>query len=577
PDADATVASPATQAPPQPAAPALASPLADLWPPAGLGLVGPGAEAAARGLLVSALAAGADDGPEERGRLVVAATTLATLLGAAAVDLPANPRLIITDDLPEALAACEEQALHRSRVLYTHEVDNVAALRDADPFADPLPPMTLLADATARHERARIAALLAQGQRLDIHGVLLGAWPEGDTVTVTDDGAVAPADAHPRHAAHPADIGRLSVLTPDEAVDLLSTFAEAHTGEPHAPAAAPRPAPQPGEEPPDDERTTPAGEQPPPQPKPAAAPVDEAAPDTAPDATPTTGETGAPDTADTRAASPVDAAPGSAPRVDHSHDTTTGGPVSVSVLGEPHIHGAGTTTGPLRAKARELLVYLAAVGGKASQDTVLEDLLPDAPARKAPHRLHTYVYNLRRHLTAVGGKAAYLHHPGHHYVLNTDTLEVDLWQMRDALADAQTAQNPDAKIAALRHAISLYRGPLAEGCHYEWIEPHREGARQQALNAHLALADLIASDQPAEALALAQAAIHVDPYAEAAYRRAMSIYADLGDLDAIRALRRTLTRRMAEIDAEPDDDTLTLADRLIVELQRRRKPRDKAS
>jgi DNA-binding SARP family transcriptional activator len=380
----------------------LASPLADLWPPAGLGLTGEGAEAVARGLLASALAAGADDGPEERVRVVVA-TTLATLLGAAAVDLPANPRLLRHDTGP-------------------------------------------------------------------------GAAPGG-----AETGTPAPADTDSGQAASPAD-------------------------------------------PEDQSRRHP----------------------------------------------------------DQNEEAASKGQATVSVLGEPHIDVADAAQNgePLRAKARELLVYLAAVGGKVSQDTILEDLLPDAPARKAPHRLHTYVYNLRRHLNHIGGKNTYLQHPGHHYVLSHDALEVDLWQMRAALADAQAATDPAAKIAALRHAISAYRGPLADGCGYEWIEPHREGIRQQALNAYLALADLIADDQPAEALALAQAAIEVDPYADAAYRTAMAICADLGDLDAIRTLRRALTRRMAEIDAEPNDATLALADRLIIQLQRHRptrKPRDAAS
>jgi hypothetical protein len=45
-------------------------------------------------------------------------------------------------------------------------------------------------------------------------------------------------------------------------------------------------------------------------------------------------------------------------------------------------------------------------------------------------------------------------------------------------------------------------------------------------------------------------------------------HAALGHLDAIRALRRTLTRRLAEIDAEPGNDTLTLADDLATALQR---------
>src|SRR3712207_7745816 len=49
-----------------------------------------------------------------------------------------------------------------------------------------------------------------------------------------------------------------------------------------------------------------------------------------------------------------------------------------------------------------------------------------------------------------------------------------------------------------------------------------------------------------------------------------------GHLDAIRTLRRTLTRRLAEIDAEPTDDSLTLADHLIADLQRPH-PQDRKS
>jgi hypothetical protein len=42
----------------------------------------------------------------------------------------------------------------------------------------------------------------------------------------------------------------------------------------------------------------------------------------------------------------------------------------------------------------------------------------------------------------------------------------------------------------------------------------------------------------------------------------MRAHATLGHLDSVRTLRRTLTRRLAEIDAEPSDDSLTLADHL---------------
>ena len=66
-------------------------PLMEVWPPAGLGLTGPGAEAAARGFLAAALAAGGLDDPDARTHVVMPSATAATLLGAAAVGLPDTP------------------------------------------------------------------------------------------------------------------------------------------------------------------------------------------------------------------------------------------------------------------------------------------------------------------------------------------------------------------------------------------------------------------------------------------------------------------------------------------------------
>src|SRR5439155_9433416 len=183
------------------------------------------------------------------------AGTLATLLGTHTANDTASDtvndtvtvadtgRLTVTTGLPEALNLLEEQTLHRTRLVFDHEVDDVAALREADPAEEPLPPLLLLADTAAAHERTRTAAVLTQGQRLDIHGVLLGAWPDGNTVVVAADGATSRAGSdRGRHGGHPADVGRLAVLDPAQTADLLRTLAEAHTGAAQpAPPVAPVP------------------------------------------------------------------------------------------------------------------------------------------------------------------------------------------------------------------------------------------------------------------------------------------------------------------------------------------------
>lgn len=96
----------------------------------------------------------------------------------------------------------------------------------------------------------------------------------------------------------------------------------------------------------------------------------------------------------------------------------------VTVLGSPAIAGAGPG---LRAKSLELLVYLAAHDGQARRDAIIEDLLPDAPTSRAAARLHTYVWDLRH-----------------------ETLQVDLWRMRQAIHTAAHTKDPSERIAALR-------------------------------------------------------------------------------------------------------------------------------
>ncbi len=123
------------------------------------------------------------------------------------------------------------------------------------------------------------------------------------------------------------------------------------------------------------------------------------------------------------------------------------------------------------------------------------------------------------------------------------------------------------RLAALRAAVAAYRGGLAEGFDYEWIEVHRESIRRQALDAHLALAE--ATDDPAEAVTVLEAAIRHAPYAETVYQQAMRAHAALGHHDKIHALRHSLTHRLQEIDAAPSRDTTDLADRLTTSPRRR--------
>jgi DNA-binding SARP family transcriptional activator len=261
------------------------------------------------------------------------------------------------------------------------------------------------------------------------------------------------------------------------------------------------------------------------------------------------------------------------------HARPAPGQAKVFLLGPPRIDNLPppSRTDPLlRPQALELLVYLVAHGGSADKENILEDVLGDAPQKRALGRLSTFVYSLRRSLkkSAGGVQRTYVAAPEQGYALNRDGIDIDLWRMQDAITRAGAAVDPATRIAALREAVACYTGPLAQGKTYEWIEPYREAVRQQALDAHLALVTELSGSQPAGAATVLQAAIGHDPYNDTLYQQAMRLHARLGDIEAIRATRRALTRRLGEIDAEPGPDTLALADQLITDLQHRpRTPR----
>ncbi|WP_309236679.1 BTAD domain-containing putative transcriptional regulator [Micromonospora sp. S-DT3-3-22] len=480
---------------------------------------------------MSAVATGT---PAQPGHVVIPAATLATLLENHTHSVGDMPHLSVTSDLSDALTVVEEQILHRTRMCLDYEVDTVAVLRDTHPSAEVLPPLLLIADTTEAHERARTAALLTQGQHLDIQGVLLGAWPHGDTLAVAVDGTTTAADSDRIPTADLAKFDRLTVLTAADTIDLLTTLADTHPC-PHQPQARSQHA---GTREP---RTTP----------PVSRSEADADPPAGDDAPPVPVATPVAPTNANLPQAPSPAADG--------QPELRGGQVGVQVLGGAQILGRDTGM-PLRAKALELLVYLTVHDGEATQDAILDDLLPDAPAAKAPHRLHTYVSALRKTLTRTGGPGTYLTHPTHRYALDRQHIDTDLWRMRAALRDAAQAASDAARLAALRRAVDAYGGPLADGFDYEWIEAHREGIRRQALDAHLALATT--TPDPDEAIAVLQAAIRHDPYAEPLYQQAMRAHAALGHLGEVHALRQSLTRYLAEIDAEPSKDTLALADQL---------------
>jgi DNA-binding SARP family transcriptional activator len=216
-------------------------------------------------------------------------------------------------------------------------------------------------------------------------------------------------------------------------------------------------------------------------------------------------------------------------------------------------------------------VFLACHPDGASTREIGEYLEPDARLSQADQRVHTNASNLRHNLARAGSaeaKSAYVIKSAGRYRLDPATVKVDIWQLRDLLRNGGIATGEHRR-TLLTQACDLYSAPLAEGQDYEWITPHRETLRRWGTEAHLLLADDLLDTDPQAASQLLDKAIGLDRYNESLYRKAMHARHALGDADGIRTLLRALTKALADLDTEPEEETTALATKLRNSLERR--------
>ncbi|HET6478685.1 MAG TPA: LysM peptidoglycan-binding domain-containing protein [Actinoplanes sp.] len=484
---------------------------AERLPSGGVGLIGPGADAAARGLIITALTTGTPTEAAQRAEVIIDRPTLTALIGD--TSLAGWSRLHITDDLDQALALLDTHLLRRARILDEHGLDDIDALRDTAPSEQALPPLLLItrAEQAANGNRARITFGLTEG--LDVITVVLGHWPHGSTVSVSDDGDTQLEPGGPEPGM------QLAVLDVAATRDLLDTVREAHTGEATATSRATH-------------------------------------------AQPAVHETGDP------------AAPTSlhASRTDTAATPPLHTPqrARLRVLGKPRIENITADGRPLRAKALELAVFLAVHPDGASTREIGEYLEPDARISQADQRIHTNASNLRHVLGRAGTaetKNTYVIKTAGRYRLDPETVDIDVWTLRDLMRTATIATEPHRR-ELLTAACDLCSAPLAEGQDYEWIQPHRETVRRWGTEAHLMLAEDLLDSDPQAASDLLDKAIGMDRYNEALYVKAMHARHALADADGIRTLLRALTKALADLDAEPREDTLELANTLRTSLDK---------
>ncbi|MEV0700046.1 LysM peptidoglycan-binding domain-containing protein [Saccharopolyspora sp. NPDC050389] len=477
----------------------------------GLGLTGPGAEAAARALLVQLLAT-------TNATIIIPDRDVHSLISGG---LPTSPRLRITADLADATTYL---ASHHTPAGGTHERDKLDVV---------------LVAGTDRHN-PRLQAILDNGAARGIAGILLGSWPDGATVHVIADGLVTATsstvdDLRGTHLFH------LDATDTRDLIDLLTDTTTLHPNTEHA----------------EPETTT----------KPEAEEVGTHVDDT----DDTSIADGADDHADPPSNSGEDRTPSAtgmvtAAELAHPADqddrpVTIGvfGPVTLtwrSPDGEDH-----DITSALAPKHKALLVFLALHPNGTSRAAVREALWPDARGRRPYNAFYASLSQIRKALTEITDDHAADVIAQHEetVTLKTDLVTVDYWQLRQAEHDRNIATTSEQRMAAWSRIATTYRGELADGMSALWLDGPREDAHRTALDALAGMAAHYRGHDPHRQLQLLEHARMLNPENEAIYRDIMRVQAELGLTDAISRTVHLLTTNLADIGERPDSRTLALA------------------
>lgn len=556
----------------------------DLAAARGLGLVGAGAPAAVRALLLAALTAADRPAGSGEASVVVPADDLAVVLGQRAPDVPTAVRVVA--DLDAALDVLEAETLVR------------AASHDSVLWQ----PLVLIARPPQQHQR--LQAVLDNGAPFGITGLLLGQWQPGITCYVRDDGTISATSPGLGEALRGTRMFRLGG---NDTADLLALL---HHTEPPAddsysgddePAVVPMTRPRNGQVP--GRSTDPGGNAgavvstadtelevtaaaktaPPADTEleilgpnspstPGARPRPQAAPRLAPSDTPSPG--GAED-----ASAPTSQHASSAVREGAEDGVVSGladgqrALITVTVLGGLRVHwhpdaetdedGPGREiTGALQPRSQVLLVLLAVHPDGATRETLVDAVWGEDPPARPTNSLHTALSRLRRDLSraadgAAGEVAAV---DNGRYRLDPARVRVDYWRFAAAVAARRAATTDAERVAAYREIVEGYGGLVADGMSkIDWLEPVREATRREAIDAVSALARALVAEDPQQTLDLLEVARAFDPHNELLYRDIMRLQGELGQLDAIPRTLSLLTTRLAEVGDEPTSKSRWLA------------------
>jgi DNA-binding SARP family transcriptional activator len=233
----------------------------------------------------------------------------------------------------------------------------------------------------------------------------------------------------------------------------------------------------------------------------------------------------------------------------------------LSVLGPLTITDAKRSRRGLRARALELIAYLALHPRPVQRDELLEAFWPGADPRRTRPRLRQAVRDARRLLgTAIASDRD-------RYWLDRDAVDIDLDQLEHLLAKARDATGTELAQRLLEQALALFTDEPLAGSDYAWADG--ELRRLRATQVELLEQggrNLLARGEPRRALELAERALALDHLKESLWRLALEAESALGLREAVDERYERLRALLGErLGLEPDRETRALHRQLLTQ------------
>jgi len=239
----------------------------------------------------------------------------------------------------------------------------------------------------------------------------------------------------------------------------------------------------------------------------------------------------------------------------------------IELFGELRISMQGAAAKPLRThKAASLLAYLAInVGISQSREQLIEVFWPDRDIDSGRANLNTTLSIIRRILSgAPEGAEPVLIVDRRSVRLNERRVTTDVGEFKALIAAASRSGSPEEKITLLKEVDRIYHRGLLPSCRDEWLLDEQQKLSDEHVATMLDLIyELERHGDISEALAVAERAARVDPYAEEIFQIQMRLLVSAGRSSAAIKVYSQLEKRLRQdLDVAPADATRQLIEAL---------------